>query len=81
MTNRRGLRPLRSCPKAIQSPELYYKEAYRRTLESERKLLMELDEQHKLHRAILDKIHLTQIAASGLSNSECLEWIQERLEK
>lgn len=34
-----------------------------------------------LHRKIINEIHLTQIAASGMSNAECLEWVKKQLEE
>jgi hypothetical protein len=34
----------------------------------------------ELHQAIINKIALTQIAASGVSESDCLEWIKQQLE-
>jgi hypothetical protein len=37
------------------------------------------EEVKALHRKITDKIHLTQIADSGMSNAECLEWIRKEL--
>jgi hypothetical protein len=92
-----GLRPLRACPKCglgmpdshvckVQSNEAYYKEAYRRTLESERKLLLQLSDIAALHADIIDQGRKVQIAASGeskygaMSAGDYIEWVLGKLE-
>ena len=93
-----GLRPLRACPKCglgmpdshvckgAQPLEDYFKEAYRRTLESERKLLLQLSDVASLHADIIEQGRKVQIAASGeskygaMSAGEYIEWMLNLLE-
>ena len=98
MQRQGGLRPLRTCPncglgmpdshvcRGAQPLEDYFKEAYRRTSESELKLLLQLSDVASLHADIIEQGRKVQIAASGeskygaMSDSDFIEWALGKLE-